>query len=90
MTTPVAYTVLSDPDKAPTLALRRKGGGCTLSQGRSHICLSAYELGRLLAWAQAEQQAEVKWTTTTPAKAKMMRYPVTPRSHAPQSAHDVG
>ena len=79
MTTPAIpdpFTVLSDPNQAPILAQRRKRGGCTLSQGRSHICLNADELARLVEWVQAGHHNPVKWTTTTPAKARLMRYPV--------------
>ena len=63
--------IINDQDKPLTVVSHRDNGGVYLAQaGKSHVLLSATELRRLLEFSAA---------ATTPAKARLLRYPVQPR-----------
>lgn len=53
----------------------RKAGGVTLAQGRSHLVVSAEEIPLLLRALREVGGVEVGMVTT-PAKARIERYPV--------------
>ena len=62
-------TVLSSPGKTPTLLHQLPGGDFVLFQGSDRIHLDPPEAARLAATLT---------TTTTPARARLISYPIQP------------
>jgi hypothetical protein len=75
---------INHPDRPRTFCQPRPHGGFTLGQGRNRISLSRVEAERLTEVMSAGSDAfySTRYTTTTPAKAKLMRYPMTAPSEA--------
>jgi hypothetical protein len=48
--------ILSDPQRTPIIAQRRKDAGVSLRMGRSHIVLSSAEIERLIDFIDADEQ----------------------------------
>jgi hypothetical protein len=67
--------LISSEGKSPTAVVVRESGGVALSQRGQVICLDADELQRLIAVCGLPEPV-------TPARARMLRYPVTQQTPA--------
>jgi hypothetical protein len=85
---PQTMTTLHRPDTLPrpqyviseaaalTWIEPRAKGGVLIGQGRNRICLNRDEFAKLIEAARKLDPKQPAYTTTTPAKARLMRYPV--------------
>jgi hypothetical protein len=66
--------VISEDTAALTWIEPRAKGGVFIGQGRNRICLNRDEFAKLIEAARELDPKQPVWTTTTPAKARLMRW----------------
>jgi hypothetical protein len=69
--------LISDSDKPITFVAKRPGGGVQLVQSRNFLVLNEAEADRLI---EAIRTLRDECRSATPAKARLMRYPVSRQS----------
>jgi hypothetical protein len=75
--------IISDLGRLPVVVQRRQRGGLLLHTRQMLVALSEREVDRLIEFALHNK----KPTATTPAKARLQRFPMTPkcRTESPET-----